>query len=55
MEKVFGELMTESQLEFYTFILPLTTIPTVILLSYLRFKVVPVWFDFLEKGNDNDR
>lgn len=40
--------MTEVQAEWYTFILPLTTIPAVLLLAYFRYIVIPKWFKSLE-------
>lgn len=39
--------MTEAQLEWYSFIVPFTTIPSVVLLSYFRYVVIPVWFKSL--------
>jgi len=39
--------MTEAQSQWYYFILPITTIPSALLLAYLRFKVIPIWFSFL--------
>ena len=49
-----GGIMTEVQSQWYLFILPVTTIPTTLLLAYLRFKVVPTWFKFLEENNDSN-
>lgn len=46
--------MTETQLQWYYFILPITTIPSVLLLAYLRFKVIPIWFSSLEEDNDSN-
>ena len=47
--------MTDAQLEFYTIILPFTTVPAILILLYFRFKVIPSWFSLFDKeNNDND-
>ena len=46
--------MTEAQTQWWLFIMPITTIPTVLILAYLRFKVVPIWFKLLEENNDSN-
>ena len=43
--------MTEAQTQWWLFIMPITTIPTALILAYLRFKVIPIWFKFLEEND----
>lgn len=44
--------MTEIQSEWYFFILPLVTIPAVlVILGFYKF-VIPRWFKLLEKDNE---